>query len=112
MQTLNDIRRKARKHHRCMLCHRLIDPGEMYRYQVIVGDWGIYAWKNCEHCDLIASLVDQAFGWLDEGIHDGIVSEWEPETIPHLRLKVYWQQGWRKPDGTLRDLSVLEEQEK
>lgn len=106
MQTLTDIRRKARIHHRCMLCRRLIEPGEMYRYQVNVYA-GIYSWKNCEHCNQFVSLLWSFDPWAldrDEGFSWDAIQEWEPETIEQLRLKVYWKNGWRRRDGTLREL--------
>ncbi|SHT54668.1 Uncharacterised protein [Mycobacteroides abscessus subsp. abscessus] len=52
MQTLSDLKRKARIVHRCELCNRIIHPGETYRYQVNIFD-GIYTWKCCAHCDVL-----------------------------------------------------------
>lgn len=110
MQILTDLKRKARTAHRCQLCWRVIHSGETYRYQVNVYD-GIYTWKNCAHCDALMEILRVVDPWLfeDNGItRDGVGAWWEPESIAHMRLKVYWRNEWRRPDGTLRDIPILE----
>lgn len=109
MQTLSDLKRKARTAHRCQLCLRVIYPGETYTYQTIVGDDGIYVWKNCAHCEQLMLFLWVVDPWLfDEGITWHDVSGWQPDSIAQMRWKVYWQNEWRRPDGTLREVPILE----
>ena len=114
METLTSVLRKARVSHVCELCGRLIEAGETYRYQVNVFDC-IYTWKCCVHCDELMKILWHCDPWSfdrDEGFSRDAVGEWEPETIGQLRLKVYWNLKWRKRDGTLREVPVLEDKEK
>lgn len=102
MQTIAHEWRTARKQHTCQLCWRTIEPGERYLHQRNVDYGDIWTWRNCAHCDTLMAIIAQIGYDHDYGITADDIGEWEPETIAHLRLKVYWQHSWRKPDGTLR----------
>ena len=46
----NDEMRKARKEHRCVECHRVIKPGEAYRYEFGIYEHEAAQYKTCAHC--------------------------------------------------------------
>jgi len=92
---------KARKAHRCQWCSRVIDPGETYDRQFIVGDDGPYNWVNCQHCHAMVLLCDIEGLWGYGGVSDEDILEWEPRDVQALRWKVLWRKKWRRADGTL-----------
>jgi hypothetical protein len=99
MQTLSESKPKARTAHKCMMCHRVIDPGETYTKQFNLGESdNVYTWKNCPQCDVFLSLIED---WDGDGISDFTVMEWEPDSVWELRLKALWRKKWRRADGTL-----------
>jgi hypothetical protein len=104
--TLDSGKRKARKPHKCSMCYRVIDPGEVYEWQSNIHDNHLYTWKECAHCQAMQSIIDFAYwaGYPDEGIGPFDVGEYEPETIAEARLIVGWRTKWRRKDGTLREV--------
>lgn len=100
--------RTARKKHRCEMCLRVIDPGELYRRSAGMDGSTAWTWKECLHCaQLIRYVV-----WLESEEEYGpdLFAEWEPETIEHLRLKVLATRlRWRRTDGTLYPTPVVVE---
>lgn len=92
----------ARKPHRCELCGRTIHPGERYDRSSNLGDGHLYTWKECLHCKALAALL-----WAldvpdyDYGLGPDDVGEWEPQTVPLLRLKALFLRRWTRTDGTL-----------
>ncbi|GEL47427.1 hypothetical protein CHO01_25430 [Cellulomonas hominis] len=92
----------ARTEHPCSMCGRTIRPGERYHRSSQVNDGHAYTWRNCAHCEVLSELL----WWLDVpdpdyGLGADDVSEWEPETAAHLRLKALWDRGWTRKDGAL-----------
>jgi hypothetical protein len=104
MQTLTHSRPKASKPHKCMMCCRIIDPGEVYTNQANLGDDGFYTWKNCRQCDVFYGLIED---WDGYGIGDESVMEWEPGTVRELRIKALWRKKWRHKDGTLYEVPLI-----
>jgi hypothetical protein len=96
--------RKARKSHHCLMCGRIIDPGERYLHQRNVDCGDIWTWRNCAHCDVLMALLHAINPYRDHGVVSDDVWEWEPETVAQMRLKMYWKMGWRRRDGSLRDV--------
>lgn len=93
--------RTARKSHRCELCRRTISPGETYRYGAGMDGSTAWTWKECAHCDAIRDVA-RADSWsVDDEYGDDLLHEWEPTTVPHLRLKVLASRRWARSDGTL-----------
>lgn len=91
--------RTARKPHVCDLCTRRIDPGEKYRHGAGMDGTRAWTWKECAHCDALRDLAFRQ--WYDDEYGSDLIAEWEPDTIPHLRLKAQWKRKWRHLDGTL-----------
>ena len=99
--------RTARKSHICHLCRRQIEPGERYRHQRNKESGDIWTWRNCAHCDeLLNHLLRHGYDD-DWGITSDSVSEWEPESIAEMRLKVGWKRKWRHRDGSLYAMEEL-----
>ena len=89
----------ARKTHRCMLCARIIRPGEQYLRGAGMDGSHAWTWKECAHCDAIRDVARAAV--YDDEYDDDLIGEWDPETLAHLRLKAMWKRQWTKRDGTL-----------
>ena len=91
----------ARKPHRCSLCGRWIRAGE--RYSRGVGMDGSTAWtfKECAHCTALIPLVMAELDPWAEEYDESFVPDWDPATIPHLRLKVLYLRQWTDRDGYL-----------
>lgn len=106
MDTISDERPVARKPHRCEMCSRRIDPGEQYHRQFIVDAGEAWTWKTCAHCEVFIDVIWDALSeycnmW-DEGIGQDSAADFEPSNLYEARLKVYWRNGWRRRDGSLR----------
>ena len=94
----------ARIMHRCDLCLRLIQPGERYNRQRIIGDDGPYVFKDCAHCSAAVKILDRVEGdWYDSdfGYSSFDLADFEPTTIETARLKVMWRRQWRRRDRAL-----------
>lgn len=110
MNTISQEHPVARKPHRCNMCYRRIEPGERYLKAFVVDSGDAWTWKECEHCEaMIHILREQLLDAIDygEGYSSDTMGEFEPSTIAEARLKVYWQHGWRRRDGTLRPVPEL-----
>lgn len=79
VQQLDAGRRTARKTYRCGLCTSLINPGDLYAFQVNVFDGHIYTWRDCLSCDrdgVIHYVEAWTGGYYDEGITEVDAEEW------------------------------------
>jgi hypothetical protein len=108
VDTLNRAIRKARKAHECSMCGRTIEPGESYDWSSNVYDGDFYVWKQCAHCDAMVRILNLHYwaAFPDEGLGPDDVGEFEPETIAQARIFIGWKTGWRRKDGTLREVPV------
>lgn len=94
----------ARIMHRCELCARLIQPGERYNRQRLIGDDGPYVFKDCAHCEATVKILNEIEGdWYDSefGYSTYDLAELEPSTIQAARLKIMWKRQWRRRDRDL-----------
>jgi hypothetical protein len=87
---------RARKEHKCDTCYRRIDPGEQYTRGSGVYDGRMTSFKMCAHCKVMLSFIDYDNEY---GPEDFI--EFEPASIPELRMKVYFNKRWRNNAGEL-----------
>lgn len=88
----------ARKEHVCLLCRRVIRPGEKYRRGVGL-DGTAFTFKECLHCRAVMDLADPTGG--DCEYDDSVLGEWEPYGITEMRWKVQWARSWERRDGQL-----------
>lgn len=84
--------------HDCSLCGREIEPGEQYRRTKILGDDGLYTFKECAHCRAFCALYGDEFTFDSfEGYTDVDVAEWEPTTPEAIELRrrflIRWTHG-------------------
>ena len=96
MSTHVDSHPTARKRHRCLLCYRTIQPGEVYWRQVAF-DEGACTHKMCEHCERTVVMYSRSVGedeWTEENVLD-----WLRDDQPALYATM--RAGWRFPDGEL-----------
>lgn len=105
--------RHATVQHRCQLCGRVIESAERYRAQTNKGDDGIYTWKECIHC---VGLVHETTVLCDadlwgEGYGPDTVIDWEPVDLRELRLKALWRKQWRRKDGALYPVPMIDDKE-
>ena len=96
--------RAARKPHQCMLCARQIAPGERYLHGAGMDGATAWTWAECAHCDALRAYV-YARSW-EDCYDEELISDWEPETVAHLRIKAMWKRQWRRPDGSLMPVPV------
>lgn len=99
--TLSRTRPRARVEHTCMLCGRTIRPGERYGRQGNVFDGHAYSWIECDHCDVLSTVLWYDTDVWDEGIGPDEAQEWEPDTFWGLRLKALYCRRWTRRDGSL-----------
>lgn len=57
MNLLNAATVRARKPHRCLLCHQPIEPGTLYRFTTMKGDDGLYNTREHFACAALASMM-------------------------------------------------------
>ena len=64
--------RKARKEHKCCECHRVILPGETYRYESGVWDGDPEDYKTCADCLSVRDefFCSYVYGQIWEGMHE------------------------------------------
>lgn len=96
----------ARKPHGCGSCGRTIQPGERYKRGAGM-DGTAWTWKECGHCDVLLEFVLHVW-WDDEEYPPDVIVEWDPDGLAELRLKVLFRKQWRRADGTLYPLPVIE----
>ncbi|GAB3622564.1 hypothetical protein GCM10027418_06460 [Mariniluteicoccus endophyticus] len=90
----------ARIRHRCMMCRRVILPGEPYQRMAGLDRGEAWTYKACDHCYRVASAWSRLH-WEDEW-DDEAVFEWLEEDDPALWVSM--RAGWRYPDGELLPL--------
>jgi len=68
-----DHDRTARKRHYCDACWCWsIQPGDTYRDARIVGDGGLYTWRECEDCQLWIALACEEWGLSEYELYESI----------------------------------------
>lgn len=95
---------RARKRHLCQMCHRVIDPGEVYLHGAGFGiDHTAWSWKECAHCERVRIMYDIQDG--GEYNEDDLY-EWSTNTITitELRHAAGYRMKWRTRNGTLLPL--------
>lgn len=99
---------RARKQHTCTLCRRAIQPGEVYMRGASF-DGGANTWKECAHCEQFFTFLNALWG---EGEYsEDSATEWYPENIGELRVKVQWTKRWTRADGTIYPIpEIIREQ--
>ena len=105
-----DVRHpKARKTHRCQMCHRQIKSGEVYKRGAGMGGGTAWTWRECAHCE---ALVRVAFRrWFDDEYDAGMLDEFEPNDIAEARVRAQYRRSWRRLDGTLYPIPHVIERE-
>jgi hypothetical protein len=96
-----DTHPRARKPHRCSLCWRWIRAGETYRRGAGMDGSTAWTWKECAHCEALIPLVTAEVNPWGEEYDASVVSDWDPATVAHLRLKVLFLRQWTDRDGHL-----------
>ncbi len=74
-KVLNTTTPRARRPRTCDYCFTTIVRGERYKYEVIVGDDGLYAWSTCRPCVTIRPAVWR-WSYADDGIGPEEFDEW------------------------------------
>lgn len=101
---------RARKSHKCILCHRTIYRGEIYLVGTSFTDGQVRNWKECAHCD---ALFTYLYSLSDEDEYSEELAEgWEPDTIIHARIKAMWNMKWQRRDGKLLPAPVVVREER
>lgn len=90
---------RARVPHRCDLCGRTIRPGETYRRCAVFDEGTAWTWRECAHCDSVREIALVEVYGSEYG--EGLIAQWEPREIHHLRLKAMWRRKWIRHDGSL-----------
>lgn len=101
MTHYSDSHPRARKPHRCSLCRRWIRAGETYRRGAGMDGSTAWTFRECAHCAAIIPLAMAEIDPWGEEYDDSLIPDWEPTTVPHLRLKVLYLRKWTKRDGAL-----------
>ena len=87
----------ARTRHRCLLCRRAIQPGEVYWRQAVFDEGSAWTHTTCEHCARVVYAYCRTVGeseWMEEDALD-----WLRDDHPALFAALF--AGWRWPDGDL-----------
>ena len=90
IETIAYATRRARKVHRCGMCTKRIEIGELHRVSTNVYDGRVYDWRECLTCDRdgICMLVhDWTGGYHDEGVSAENAVEWAEEAVE-------WPANW------------------
>lgn len=99
-----EVKRKARKEHKCGECRRTIARGESYTYAYGVMDKRSQTYHTCAHCKAAAEWLQVACGgWLFEGILEELQEHWDEEyelrSWTLARLIVGMRRKWK--DGAM-----------
>lgn len=90
--------RTARKGHKCGLCFRIIDPGEVYLRGYGKYDGEPVSWVECSHCEWMQTTFDIQ----DDGVyHSEMLYAFEPEDLLGLRALAGFRHRWRTRSGRL-----------
>ncbi|MDB0600304.1 hypothetical protein PL373_13270 [Tenacibaculum maritimum] len=84
METLTNTTPKARKEHQCNFCGGIIEKGEVYQSQTNVYEGDIYTWKSHTTCQQIVRELNMFEEADDNGVCDGMFSEYINETYSNL----------------------------
>lgn len=57
MHLVNATTVRARKPHKCLLCHQPVEPGTMYRFTTMRGDDGLYSTHEHLACAALATMM-------------------------------------------------------
>lgn len=103
---LHEVRRRAKKTHRCGECAREISAGEVY--EVAVGRWDDFnVHKTCAQCISARDwLMQECNGWMYGGVAEDLIEhmdgddgspehQWLAQAVAGIRAK------WRTLDGAL-----------
>lgn len=102
--------RAAKKQHKCSECARLIEPGEVYRFEFFTFDGSRSMHKTCAHCRVVrAWLNDECGGFLFGAVEEDIREHAHEGGygMDVLRLAVGMSQKWRRRDGQLRPVPAV-----
>lgn len=95
---------KARKEHKCVVCHRMINIGEVYYRGFGVYDGWPNDFKLCAHCEACLPVIE----W-DESYSEDDFDYWEPANVEQLRAKVHYRKRWRNKAGELYPIPSFQE---
>lgn len=64
-----EVRRKARKEHKCCECRKVIAKGETYIYSSGIWDHRPDSYKTCDRCDRVKTLAIKRYppAFIEEG---------------------------------------------
>lgn len=91
---------RARVQHRCEMCGRTIDPGEVY-LKGYGGDRGdTHGWTECAHCEAMQVRFDIQDGG---GYDPDMLYQWarDPQNVTELRAAAGYLMKWRTRAGNL-----------
>jgi hypothetical protein len=101
-----EVKRTARKAHRCYECNRVITKGERYHYATGLGPdgdrWDVF--HLCAHCDTASQwLVVVCGGYLYGGIREELEEHWDEDLTFRsnaLRSAIHGiERGWKRRRG-------------
>jgi hypothetical protein len=97
-----ELKRKARKPHKCSECGRAIETGETYRFSKHLYDGVWWDNKQCSHCIVLADwLAVECGGYLCEGVLEDFL-EHAREYRRFDLWRAYWGAPWQwRRDGHL-----------
>ena len=89
----------ARKAHRCMMCWRLIEPGETYRRGAGMDGATAWTWIECAHCAEFVRVAYRRYG--DAGYDETLLIDFQPDNMAEARVRAQHRRKWRRLDGSL-----------
>ena len=96
---------KARTPHRCAMCRRAIEPGEVYRRSAGMDGSSAWTWIECAHCE---AFVRFAFGrFWDYEYGEELLIDFDPSNVPEARVRAQYRRKWRRLDGMLYPVPLL-----
>lgn len=111
VDTINSPKlRRARKPHKCMECHRVIQAKEQYEHMVYKWDGEIVNRKLCLHCRVAENWLEkECHGFLYGRVQEDIVEHAESGNygMPLARLAVGMRRQWEKINGELMSVQPL-----
>lgn len=96
---------RARKQHRCDMCRRTIEVGEIYRRQGYIWDGRADSNHLCSQCEAFAKALHSVGFENDEGGWPWI-GDLEQGEVAYCGYGIElgrFRGGWRNDDGTLYD---------
>lgn len=98
---------KARKSHRCHMCYRQIEPGEVYRRSAGMDGSSAWTWIECAHCEAFVRVAYRR-SWSDDGYDETLLIDFEPHTVAEARVRAQHRRKWRRLDGSLYPVPAVE----